>query len=71
MNFSNHIEPPLSDELCNFLKKELGLSEKAINLGVKHSQYECAPIPIIFWKFGLISISQYQKLIDWIEENKL
>ncbi len=69
MNFSSRTEPTPSDEFCRFLKQEFGLTEKAIELAVKHSQYESAPIPIILWKFGLISIPQYQQLLDWIENN--
>ena len=65
MIFTTHkIELP-SNELYSFLSKELMLSDSAINLGIKQSQTECAPISIVLWHLGLISLDQYQKLLIW------
>ncbi len=59
-----------SKQLCNFLHEEFGLNQNAINLAIKHSQLESAPFPIILRNFGLISLSQYEELLDWIIKNE-
>ena len=71
MIFTSHKEPNVSTELYIFLRQEFGLTESAIDLGVKHSQMESAPLHIILWNFGLIDINQYQILLDWIDQNNL
>ncbi|KGG11704.1 MULTISPECIES: DUF2949 domain-containing protein [Prochlorococcus] len=52
-----------------FLKHEFELSDNAIDLGIKQSQLESAPLPVILLSFGLITLEQFQTLLDWIEKN--
>ncbi len=59
-----------SKKLLLFLKKKFLLNDKAIALAIKHSKIECAPLPIVLWTFGLITIDQYQEIIDWIIANE-
>ncbi|WP_241462976.1 MULTISPECIES: DUF2949 domain-containing protein [Prochlorococcus] len=58
-----------SDELCLYLKRKFALTDKAIELGIKKSIEENAPLSIILWSYGLITVSQYQTLLDWINQN--
>ena len=69
MLFKNHYNLKLSSQLCEFLKKEFSLNDQAINLAIKKSEFEFAPISIILFNYGMINIYQYQILLDWIEEN--
>ena len=57
-------------DVFNYLRERLGLTEKAINLGVRQAKSENAPLPIILWSLGLLSLSQYKELIDWQNENQ-
>ena len=41
---------------------------KAIDLGIRQSQLESAPLAITMLNLGLISLSQYQKLLDWMHD---
>ncbi len=66
---SSYREMDFPRELSIFLKNEFALSDDAINLGKKHSYLEAAPLPIILWNFGLISLSQYERVLDWIDDN--
>ncbi len=59
-----------SEKLLFLLKKEFLLNEQAIALGLKHSEMESAPLPIVLWNFGLITIEQYLAIIDWIIDNE-
>ncbi len=43
----------------------MDLSENEINLGIRQSELEQAPLPIILWSFGIISLEQYQQILDW------
>ena len=68
INTSSSINPP-SDELCNFIVDKLGISQSALELGVKRSSVENSPLPIVMWSYGLITISQLQKILVWLKEN--
>ena len=66
---TTHHEPLPDVKLINFLNKEYHLSNEAINLGIKHSKLEAAPLPIVLRSFGLISLDQFHELLDWIEHD--
>ncbi len=51
--------------MINFLRERLGLNESAIELGLRQSKMENAPLPIILWTFGLINRYEYLELIKW------
>lgn len=55
----------IQDDLYNYLFHDLGLTKEAIELGLKHSRSENAPLPIVLWSFGLITGTQYQDIIKW------
>ena len=55
----NTINPP-SQELSNFIIDKVGISESALELGLKRSSLENSPLPITMWSYGLITINQLQ-----------
>ena len=55
---------PASD-LVRYLRQDLGLGENALNLGLKQAQREQAPLPVVLWRFGLISLEQLDKVLAW------
>ena len=69
MILTSHNQPEPSGKLINYLQQKIGLSEKAIELGVRQSNIEQAPLPIILWSFGLLSLNQYQQVLNWQKEN--
>ena len=68
INNTNSIKPP-SEELCNFIIDKLGISQSALELGVKRSSLENSPLPIVMWSYGLITISQLQIILLWTKDN--
>ena len=58
-------QPPPHPELLRFLRSTLGLSENALGLGLKQSQLEQAPLPVVLWRFGLISLDQLDQVLQW------
>jgi len=68
INSSNLIYPP-SDELCNFIIDKLGISQNALELGIKRSNLENSPLPIVMWSYGLINLSQLKIILIWLKDN--
>ena len=68
INTTNNIYPP-SEELCNFIIDQLGISQSAIELGIKRSCLENSPLPIVMWSYGLITLSQLNIIHLWLKDN--
>ena len=68
INTNDSINPP-SDELCNFIIDKLGISQDAIELGIKRSSLENSPLPIVMWSYGLITLSQLKIILLWLKNN--
>ena len=68
INTNDSINPP-SDELCNFILDKLGISQDAIELGIKRSCLENSPLPIVMWSYGLITLSQLKVILLWLKNN--
>tara|TARA_B100000579_G_scaffold401217_1_gene383504 strand:- start:863 stop:1072 length:210 start_codon:yes stop_codon:yes gene_type:complete len=68
INTNNSINPP-SEELCNFIIYKLGISQSALQLGMKRSSLENSPLPIVMWSYGLITISQLEIILLWLKDN--
>lgn len=58
-------QPAPSTTLLRFLQRELGLSDGALSLGLKQARLEQAPLPVILWRFGLISLEQFDQVLAW------
>ena len=61
----SHPQPMPSEALQRFLQRRLGLSTNALNLGMRQAELEQAPLPIVLWSFGLLSLEQLQQVLDW------
>ncbi len=64
INTNKPIKPP-SEELCNFIVDKLGISQNALELGIKRSSIENSPLPIVMWSYGLITITQLRHIYSW------
>ena len=65
MVISSSPQPAPSAALLRYLRQELGLSDKALELGLKQSEQEQAPLPVVLWRFGLISLEQLDQVLSW------
>ena len=68
INTTKSINPP-SEELCDFITYKLGISQSALELGVKRSSLENSPLPIVMWSYGLITLSQLNIILFWLKDN--
>jgi hypothetical protein len=58
-------QPPPSEALMRYLRHQLGLSESALALGLRQADQEQAPLPVVLWRFGLISLEQLDQVLAW------
>lgn len=65
MVMTSHQQPAPPDNLLQFLQRKLGLSASALELGQRQAELEQAPLPIVLWSFGLLSLSQLEQVFDW------
>ena len=65
MVMSSQRQPPATDALLQFLQRRLGLSPSALELGQRQAELEQAPLPIVLWSFGLLSLQQLEDGFDW------
>ena len=66
MVMSSQRQPPATDALLQFLQRRLGLSPSALELGQRQAELEQAPLPIVLWSFGLLSLQQLEDVFDWL-----
>ena len=64
INTSKPINPP-SQELCDFIIYKLGITQSALELGIKRSSLENAPLPIVMWSYGLLTLAQLKLILLW------
>ena len=64
INTSKPINAP-SEDLCNFIHYKLGISLSAIELGIKRSFIENAPLPIVMLSYGLLTHKQLELIFIW------
>ena len=69
LNNTNSMFPP-SQELCNFIIDKLGISQNALELGLKRSCFENSPLPVVMWSYGLITLSQLKIILLWLKDNQ-
>tara|TARA_B100001250_G_C19795924_1_gene788693 strand:- start:1068 stop:1277 length:210 start_codon:yes stop_codon:yes gene_type:complete len=68
INSSKPINQP-SVELCNYITDKLGISESALELGIKRSCLENSPLPIVMWSYGLLNLNQLNLILLWQKEH--
>jgi hypothetical protein len=47
------------------------MSDSALGLGLKQAQLEQAPLPVVLWRFGLISLEQLDQVLLWLTSTDL
>jgi hypothetical protein len=55
-------------ELGQFLHHELAISTSELILVSQKAKQLSAPLPMLLWQYGLITLEQLQHLFDWLGE---
>ncbi len=56
-------------ELSQFLQEELTVSSAEVSLIMQKQEELNAPIPMLLWQYGLVSLSGLEQVFDWLEEH--
>ncbi|MBE9013377.1 DUF2949 domain-containing protein [Pseudanabaenaceae cyanobacterium LEGE 13415] len=62
------MEAKKRSKFIQFLREELALPTSAIDFAVKHCQPELAPLPMVLWQYGLVTLNQLDQIFDWLEQ---
>ena len=54
-------------KFINFLHNELELKSEDIDVALRHRESHNAPLPMLLWQYGLVSIEQLERIFDWLE----
>ena len=56
----------LLKNLLMYLSNEIGLEDSSIELGLKLSLKNNAPLPILLWSYGMLTIEELDKLYSFL-----
>lgn len=59
--------PSSYSRLIQFLQDELAISPSSIAVALRQSEQDPGPLPMILWKYGLITLEQLDQIFDWLE----
>lgn len=54
-------------QLVHFLEEDLGISDGAISLALRHCEQTPNFLPITLWQYGLVTLDQLTQIFDWLE----
>ncbi|WP_036530774.1 DUF2949 domain-containing protein [Neosynechococcus sphagnicola] len=57
----------VNTQLIQFLRHDLAVSSTEIDIMLRHCERENAPLPMLLWKYGLVSLQQLGQIFDWLE----
>ncbi len=55
------------NRLISFLQEDLAVPDASISLAKRQSENSTSTLPIILWQYGLITLSQLDRIFDWLE----
>ncbi|MEL6440321.1 MAG: DUF2949 domain-containing protein [Cyanobacteria bacterium J06621_8] len=60
------MKPAIYAKFINFLKEELALSNDSIEIVRRSLEEHPAPIPMILWQYGLVTLEELDRIYDWL-----
>jgi hypothetical protein len=54
-------------QLIHFLQNDLQIPANCIALALRRCQQQLAPLHMILWQYGLVSLDQLQQIFIWLE----
>lgn len=55
------------NRLISFLQEDLAVPNTSISLAMRQRENSTSTLPIILWQYGLITLSQLDRIFDWLE----
>ena len=60
------MKPAIYDKFIKFLQEELALSNDSIDIVRRSLEERPAPIPMILWQYGLVTLEELDRIYDWL-----
>jgi hypothetical protein len=60
------MKPAIYGTFIKFLKEELALSNDSIKIVQRSVEEHPAPIPMILWQYGLVTLDELDRIYDWL-----
>ena len=54
-------------KLVRFLQEDLHISSSSMDLAFKYVEQDPGPLPMILWRYGLVTLEQLDRIYDWME----
>lgn len=54
-------------ELIVFLQEDLAISTDAIRLALQRCEHSPTLLPMVLWQYGLVTLTQLDRIFDWLE----
>ncbi|WP_204368438.1 DUF2949 domain-containing protein [Neosynechococcus sphagnicola] len=53
--------------LIRFLEEDLAISTDSIATALRHQEEDPGLLPMVLWRYGLITLEQLDRIFDWLE----
>ncbi|WP_019507183.1 DUF2949 domain-containing protein [Pleurocapsa sp. PCC 7319] len=60
------MKPAIYAKFIKFLTEELSLSHDSIAIVQRAVEENPAPIPMILWQYGLVTLEELDRIYDWL-----
>ncbi len=59
--------PTTYARFLKFLQEDLAISSSSLAIALRHVEQDPGPLPMILWKYGLVTLEQLDRIFDWLE----
>ncbi len=60
------MKPAIYAKFVKFLREELALSTDSIAIMQRTVEDTPAPIPMVLWQYGLVTLEELDRIYDWL-----
>ena len=60
------MKPAMYTNFVKFLTEELSLSNDSIDTVKRAMEDNSAPIPMVLWQYGLVTLEELDRIYDWL-----
>lgn len=58
-----------NQKLIRFLQQELNIPAESIALVQRHPELPYSSFPMLLWRYGLITVTQLDRIFDWLDHS--
>ena len=55
------------NNFIQFLQDDLAMSKDALAIVKKTVEKNIEPVPMVLWKYGLVTLEELDRIYDWLE----